>query len=181
MAAAGAPVRGQGFATWASVTIVLSLAACESAPPAPSPLAEPPPVAEAPSPPPVAEPLPPRPARKPAPPAPMARIAPTEPSEPPPPIDPQRVIGLDQAEASQWLGEPGERTEAAPATIWRYTSQDCEVDIYFYLDLQHKVMRALHYEVRSNDIVDQRSERCFQQLVNERRERAGASAAYSPR
>jgi hypothetical protein len=110
------------------------------------------------------------------PPAPAIEAAP-EPSET---VDPARVIGLDQAGTADWLGEPSQRTEAPPATIWRYLSRECEIDIYFYLDMQHRIMRALHYEVRSNDIVERRPERCFQQLVDER-QRNGDSASYRPR
>ena len=98
-------------------------------------------------------------------------------------VDPERVIGLGEIDTAGWLGPPTLQSEAAPATIWRYTSRDCEIDLYFYLDLQNRVMRALHYEVRSNDFVERRSERCFQQLVDERRQRqgSGSSAAYHPR
>jgi hypothetical protein len=139
-------------------------------PQVPPPTAEAPPVDATPAPP------PPRPAHKPAPPAPA--IGPTtEPSEK---VDPARVIGLDQEEIADWLGEPSQHTEAPPATIWRYLSRECEIDVYFYLDMQHRIMRALHYEVRSNDIVERRPERCFQQLVDER-QRNGDSASYRPR
>jgi hypothetical protein len=146
---------------------LLSDSADEAAPP---PAAEAAPVDVPPAPP------PPRPARQPVPPAPAIEAAP-EPSET---VDPARVIGLDQTGTADWLGEPSQRTEAPPATIWRYLSRECEIDIYFYLDMQHRIMRALHYEVRSNDIVERRPERCFQQLVDERR-RNGDSASYRPR
>jgi hypothetical protein len=92
-------------------------------------------------------------------------------------IDPDRVIGMNEADARQWLGEPTERKDAPPATIWRYTGQDCEVEIYFYLDLQQRIMRALHYEVRGTDSGEQRPERCFQQLVSEHREHDDGAVA----
>jgi hypothetical protein len=119
----------------------------------------------------------PRPTRKPTPPG--------EPSDAAPPrdtpmIDPDRVIGLKEGDTEEWLGEPTERKDAPPATIWRYVTQDCEVEIYFYLDLQQRIMRALHYEVRGNDS-EQRSERCFQQLVSERHERDGGAVANPAR
>jgi hypothetical protein len=138
--------------------------------------ATPPPAATAPAqrPPPMVAALP-RPTRKPP--------APDEAAVPPretPAIDPQHVIGLKQGDAEEWLGEPTERKDAPPATIWRYVSRDCEVDIYFYLDLQQRIMRALHYEVRGNDSGRQRSERCFQQLV-ERREHDGGAVANPAR
>jgi hypothetical protein len=125
-------------------------------------------------------PLPPRPTRKPALPAPAPSESTPAPNEPSEPVDPARVIGLDEAETSNWLGEPNQRTDAPPATIWRYRTRQCEIDVYFYLDMQNRIMRALHYEVRSNDIVERRPEQCFQQLVDERR-RSGDSASYRPR
>jgi hypothetical protein len=117
----------------------------------------------------------PRPTRKPTPPEePSDTAAPPRDTQV---IDPGRVIGLNEGDAEEWLGEPTERKDAPPATIWRYVRQDCEVEIYFYLDLQQRIMRALHYEVRGNDSQQQRSERCFQQLVSERRERDGGAIA----
>jgi hypothetical protein len=188
MMAATTEARESGqLARVASLMVAAWLAGCAVAP---EQVATPPVVARPAEPQTTAlPPPPPRPIRKPAPPpasAPGASVTPDdrspEPVAPPQPVDPERVIGLDETGAATWLGEPSQKSEAAPATIWRYQSRDCEVDIYFYLDLQNRVMRALHYEVRSNDIVDRRSERCFQQLVDERREREGrTSSAYHPR
>jgi hypothetical protein len=161
----------------ASVALALGLSSCalfteDSAPP----------IVQAPAPPPVAalpRPAPPRPTRKPTPPPvpPPGDQSPATSEQ----VDPERLIGLDESDAANWLGEPNQRTDAPPATIWRYLSKDCQIDVYFYLDLQRGVMRALHYEVRSEDIVERRPERCFQQLVGERRQRDNASAAYRPR
>jgi len=143
---------------------------------------------EQPTPPPVAEPspqpaiaairppVPPRPARKPNPPA-VQQPAGRPPVESEP-IDPERLIGLDQRDAEDWLGTPNQRSDAPPGTIWHYLSKDCQVDVYFYLDLQKGVMRALNYEVRSEDIVERRPERCFQQLVGEHRQRDSNDTSF---
>jgi hypothetical protein len=175
-------VQSWRLARRASLLGAVWLASCAVAPEPSAPSGPAADVAEAPRPA-VTAPVPPRPIRKPAPPVPAA------PSEPPPataeleaPVDPEHVIGLGEPDAEDWLGQPEQRTEAPPATIWHYASRDCEIDVYFYLDLQHRVMRVLHYEVRSNDIVERRSERCFQQLVDEHRQREGKStASYYPR
>jgi hypothetical protein len=161
----------------ATIWLALGLSSCAffGEQPAAPPVTEPPPPA------PVAAlkpPTPPRPTRKPPPP----------PLQPPggqstesQPVDPEHLIGLDQRDAESWLGTPSQRTDAPPGTIWRYLSKDCEVDVYFYLDLQKGVMRALTYEVRSEDIVERRSERCFQQLVDEHRQRESNAASIGPR
>ena len=186
-------VRRWRILEMATFGAALGLASCAllsdsgvETPPAPQATAEAPAVDVTPAPSP-----PPRPAHKPAPPAPETGSAEptetgsTEPTEagsaePREAVDPTRVIWLDQPGTADWLGEPSQRTEAPPATIWRYVSRDCEVDIYFYLDMQHRIMRALHYEVRSNDIVERGPQQCFQQLVDEH-QRNSNSAAYRPR
>jgi hypothetical protein len=166
----------------------LSLAACT---PTVEPMSQPSTAVLRPAEPPaVVAPPPPRPTRKPAPPPPqVAAVSPpgAGPSPAPDaesasqPIDPQQVIGLDEGNAAELLGPPEQSKESPPATIWHYVTRDCEIDVYFYLDLQSRVMRALQYEVRSNDFVDRRPERCFQQLVGEHRERSGSSiSAYRP-
>jgi hypothetical protein len=93
---------------------------------------------------------------------------------PQPPASFDRLNGLDPASTVEWLGEPRQRAESPPATIWRYITRDCELDVYFYLDLRTNQLRALHYELRSqnHDAADRPQQRCYEQLVAER----GASA-----
>jgi hypothetical protein len=95
--------------------------------------------------------------------------------------DPERVIGMTQPEVHAWLGEPTLRIEEAPATRWRYVGQRCQLDLYFYLDLQSSVTRVLHYEVRSNDPTEGSRERCFEQLLAEQRGREGTATPYRAR
>ena len=126
--------------------------------------------------------LPPPPPRKPAPPA-TATVAPvpvrlpesTAPVAPASGFD--RLIGLDQPRLTALLGEPRQRAEAPPATIWRYLGQACELDVYFYFDLQSQAMRALHYEIRSHESREQPAQQCYDELVSERRARAEPSTS----
>lgn len=104
-------------------------------------------------------------------PAPMASLPP--PVAPPAPVVSDVVTqlnGRNQSGVATLLGEPQGRDEAAPATIWRYVARDCELDVYFYLDLQAKEMRALHYEAKGNDAAD-RSQQCYAQLLADKRAR----------
>jgi len=125
--------------------------------------------------------LPPPPPRKPPPPAP-AVVAPVpvrlpEPTAPATPASGfDRLIGLDQPRLTALLGEPRQRAEAPPATIWRYFGQACELDVYFYFDLQSQAMRALHYEIRSHESREQPAQQCYDELVSERRARADPSS-----
>lgn len=126
-----------------------------------------------------AEPTPPPPPRKPAPPGQaIARLPPAEEVEPPPGLGLDRLIGLDQPHVAGILGEPRARAESPPATIWRYAGPGCDLDVYFYLDLQSQTMRALHYEVRSHDSPERSAQRCYEALVSERR--ANAEPAAGP-
>ena len=126
--------------------------------------------------------LPPPPPRKPTPPAP-ATVAPVPVRLPEPtgPVAPasgfDRLIGLDQPRLTALLGEPRQRAEAPPATIWRYLGQACELDVYFYFDLQSQAMRALHYEIRSHESREQPAQQCYDELVSERRARAEPSTS----
>ncbi|HXQ52720.1 MAG TPA: hypothetical protein VN802_16620 [Stellaceae bacterium] len=146
-------------------------AACAMTEPTPPPAS---PVASAAEPEEIAP--PPHPARKPAPPAPAVASLPAPEAvpvpEPPPPVDGlgfARLQGLDQAETASILGEPLQRADAPPAQLWRYAGQDCELGVYFYLDLESRKMRVLHYEVRNTDGSDRSQQRCYDELVAARR------------
>jgi hypothetical protein len=136
----------------------LALTACTPAPP---PQQITPPIASvAPAPPPAL------PQRKPTPPV-VASLPPAQPQPEAGSFD--RLHGLDETEALALLGEPKERAEAPPAILWRYASRDCDLDLYFYLDLQSRETRVLHYEVRDHDDRAERTyQRCYRELVTER-------------
>lgn len=91
-----------------------------------------------------------------------------------------RLQGLDQAATIALLGQPQSRAEAPPATLWRYMGPDCELDVYFYLDLQTREMRVLHYEVRSHDGAEQPQQQCYGELVTERQSQGKPGAAANP-
>jgi outer membrane biosynthesis protein TonB len=57
----------------------------------------------------------------------------------------RQLIGIDQRAAKRLFGAAAEVSEEPPATIWRWRSADCELDLYFYLDLRSGQMRSLHY------------------------------------
>jgi hypothetical protein len=144
-------------------------------PPAGTALARLPPAAGEVETPPVAAPLPPPPQPTALPPPPQQQLtALPPPSAPAAPAagNLDRLIGLDQSHVAGILGSPRSRAESPPATIWRFGSANCDLDVYFYLDLQSQAMRALHYEVRSHDAPDQSAQRCYEALVDERRANA---------
>jgi hypothetical protein len=62
-------------------------------------------------------------------------------------LDPKQLIGLSQAETEHMLGKPDEIKEGHPATVWRYRTASCMLDLFFYLDLGSRTFRALAYDV----------------------------------
>src|SRR5262249_41803473 len=94
----------------------------------------------------------------------VAKVEPTPPRAPLK-LKAENLIGLDQPATAALLGQPGERSEAPPATIWRYTSRSCQLEIYFYLDLKSQVMRALHYEVKPHEAAEPAGSQCFADLL----------------
>ena len=162
--------RGSAPAILASC-LALTLAACDLLQPQAAPA--PPVQTAAPA---AVTALPPPPPRKPTPPGQsLARLPPAsaapeaEPTEPAGSAGFDRLIGLDQPHVADLLGDPHSRAESPPATIWQYAGTDCEVDVYFYLDLQSQMMRVLHYEVRSHDLPERSVQRCYDTLTSERR------------
>ena len=77
------------------------------------------------------------------------------------PVHRRELIGLDQQAATRLFGAAAERSEKPPATIWRWRSATCELDLYFYLDLRSGRMRSLHY-VFKGDAAGQ--EECLKSL-----------------
>jgi outer membrane biosynthesis protein TonB len=166
------------------------LACCAEPPPPPPPVtaAVQPPELPAPKAPvralphPARKPTPPPAAESPAPegPAPeahdeaLAMIAP-EPAGPGPsspvaaPPQPKELIGLDQPAATHLFGNATERTEEPPATIWRYKTATCELDLFFYLDLRSGRMRTLHYAFKGDDGESAGRENCLREIVAARR------------
>lgn len=69
---------------------------------------------------------------------------------PPPevkPVSPGRLVGMTRDEARALLGNPmGERSDP-PATVWTWRNSRCQLELFFYMDVSTRDMRALTYEV----------------------------------
>jgi hypothetical protein len=166
------------------------LAGCaeQPLPPQPETAAVPPPQQPAAKPP---SPVAPRPARKPNPPAAIEgpetkgpapeadgealAMTPPEPAGPSlsppiaPPLQAKELIGLDQTGATRLLGAATERTEEPPATVWRYKTATCQLDLYFYLDLRSGRMRTLHYTLQGDAADSAGRQNCLREIVAARR------------
>src|SRR5438132_7693490 len=124
----------------------------------------------------------PRPVRKPTPPSPPGSAASEPAGEAAAMIEPesragapgptaaespqvQELIGLDQSAATRLFGTAVERSEEPPATIWRYKTANCELDLFFYLDLRSGRMRTLHYAFRGDATDSSRRQNCLRDLA----------------
>jgi hypothetical protein len=79
--------------------------------------------------------------------------------------EPKELIGLDQPAATRLFGTAVERSEEPPATIWRYRTAYCGLDLYFYLDLRSGRMRTLHYAFKGDATDAARRQNCLKDLA----------------
>lgn len=61
------------------------------------------------------------------------------------------LIGKSQGDVRTLLGLPSTTENASPATIWRYTTQTCSLEVLFYIDLGTNTLRALDYNAKVAD------------------------------
>ena len=78
------------------------------------------------------------------------------------------LIGLDQPAATRLFGPATERSEEPPATVWRYKSGSCELDLFFYLDLRSGRMRTLHYALKDGAGDAAQRQNCLRSLIASR-------------
>ena len=78
------------------------------------------------------------------------------------------LIGLDQSGAMHLLGPATEKSDEPPATVWRYKTASCELDLFFYLDLRSGRMRTLHYSFKGDDAEVARRQECWRSLIASR-------------
>src|SRR6266404_2592077 len=78
------------------------------------------------------------------------------------------LIGMDQPAATRLFGAAAERSEQPPATVWRYKSATCELDLFFYLDLRSGRMRTLHYALKGDGADAARGQDCLRSLLTAR-------------
>jgi hypothetical protein len=78
------------------------------------------------------------------------------------------LIGLDQSGAMRLLGPATEKSDEAPATVWRYKTASCELDLFFYLDLRSGRMRTLHYSFKGDGDEAARRQECLRSLIASR-------------
>jgi hypothetical protein len=115
---------------------------------------------------------------------PAAKAAPPEPPPPPtasPPlperkpdsvatgsvarVDPKQIVGLGFRQTEDLLGLPAKQEEKPPAKVWIYSADGCELDIFFYADINTREFRALTYEIKDNQAMGGSNDRCLARLM----------------
>ncbi len=84
----------------------------------------------------------------------------------PPPVDPQRIMGLTGAQLSDLLGKPHFRRRDITAEIWQYRHTECILDVFLYQS--GKDYRVLHFEMRQGKAAAASRTRCLAALLNAR-------------
>ncbi len=77
----------------------------------------------------------------------------------PPPLKPERIMGLTRTELLDLLGKPDFLRRDAPAEIWQYRGKECILDVFLYDSGEH--YRVLHFEVRERTAKSVSTGRCF--------------------
>ncbi len=60
------------------------------------------------------------------------------------------LVGLSRDEARTMLGTPASATEEASAIVWRYAENDCQLRLFFFMDVTAHDFRALSYDASSS-------------------------------
>lgn len=60
------------------------------------------------------------------------------------------LVGLSRDEARTMLGTPASATEEASAIVWRYAENDCQLRVFFFMDVTAHDFRALSYDASSS-------------------------------
>lgn len=150
-----------------SILILSMVAACQferrevpiakAPPPAPEATKEPPP-----PPPPVPKDTLPIPQHKPTA---VAAVAEPPPSSAQTGPDPKELVGLGFRETEALLGVPTRQEEKPPAKIWTYSGTSCELNIFFYADINTRQFRALTYEIKDTQATGGTDGQCLAQLM----------------
>jgi len=86
------------------------------------------------------------------------RTPPAKPTPPPKPLpspDPDKLLGMSTGAVTAELGAPAAQRDEPPAHVWRYTTDFCSLDVFFFLDMTSDSRRVLAYDIQ---IIDGRSE-----------------------
>ncbi|HLS69965.1 MAG TPA: hypothetical protein VK035_11520 [Kiloniellales bacterium] len=76
------------------------------------------------------------------------RPAAAGPRKPLPPLTLTSIVGRDEENTVELLGQPAHVRVESPATIWTYSRGNCDLEIYFYPSLRERRLQSLTYEIK---------------------------------
>lgn len=94
------------------------------------------------------------------PPPPAATSAPTVAA---PPIS---VIGLSRGDVEAVLGQPATRGNNGAGQNWTYTTDICQLQLFFFLDVQRNDFFALDQKIGGTDGTDAGTQRCLKRIAD---------------
>lgn len=72
------------------------------------------------------------------------------------------LVGLNEEETLGRMGPPLDIRREAPATVWSYQKEDCQLRLFFYPSLRDRRLQALTYEITHSG--EATKEGCLQKL-----------------
>lgn len=81
------------------------------------------------------------------------------------PLDPAKLVGLDEEQTQRLLGSPTRTGEEPPARYWQYANERCVLRVLFFMDVTTQDFRALSYDLKSSDDDPNVRKQCFAQLL----------------
>ena len=63
------------------------------------------------------------------------------------PMPPARLVGLSEEGTESILGKAVSVSEQPPAQVWLYTNDQCQLSLFFYMDVNKREFRVLTYEI----------------------------------
>ena len=83
--------------------------------------------------------------------------------------DVETLLGLDFESVRDLLGNPSLEEIKALATVWAYNGRGCVLSVFFFPHVDGGEYRALTYDVKGAEEDAGLSQRCFSELLRDRR------------
>lgn len=81
------------------------------------------------------------------------------------------VVGLKQSAVRDLLGAPTVVSADGPAELWRYRTDNCDLGVYFYFDVEREGFYALQYDVTdSGEDAERKAHACLKEIYRERQQ-----------
>gem|GEM_PF-998146 len=99
-----------------------------------------------------------------------ARPEPAANKKPPPALDPQKLVGMDQGELSNLLGKPSLLRGEQDAQVWQYGGGSCVLHVFLYRDDANGRYRVAYVDTvsRQRRIAMQTDDATFKQTCLDR-------------